>query len=110
MTRMAGNFSRSAPSPRYRRLVQQYELMHLQGEPAKGVPPEDTFPGKSLPKQAARIKRLIRLTGSRTILDYGSGKGQQYLPLRMVDDSERVEYPDIRSYWGVEAIRCYDPG
>jgi hypothetical protein len=106
---MAGNFNRSAPSPRYRRLVQQYELMHLHGEAHLGIPPEKTFPGESLPQQAARIKRLIRLTGSRTILDYGAGKGQQYLPLRIVDEEERAEYPDIRSFWGVDLIRCYDP-
>jgi hypothetical protein len=103
-------FTRSAPSPRYRRLVQQYELMHVHGETYLGIPPEQTFPGESLPKQASRIKRLIRLTGSRTILDYGAGKGQQYHPRRMLDEEERIEYPDIRSFWGVSDIRCYDPG
>jgi hypothetical protein len=107
---MATKFTRSAPSPRYRRLVQQYEQMHLHGETHLGIPPEKTFPGASLPKQAAPIKRLIRLTGSKTILDYGCGKGHQYHPLRIMDDGERVEYPDIRSFWGVDEIRCYDPG
>jgi hypothetical protein len=107
---MAAKFSRSAPSPRYRRLLQQYELMHLQGEKFLGIPPERTFPGESLPKQASPIKRLIRLTGAKTILDYGAGKGQQYLPLRIADEEERIEYPDIRSFWGVQEIRCYDPG
>ena len=107
---MATKFSRAAPSPRYRRLVEQYQLMHLHGETHLGIPPEKTFPGASLPKEAARIKRLIKLTGARTILDYGAGKGQQYLPLRIADEEERTEYPDIRSYWGVDEIRCYDPG
>ena len=106
---MAAKFSRSEPSPRYRRLLQQYELMHLHGERDRGIAPEDTFPGRSLPKEAPRIKRLIKLTGARTILDYGAGKGQQYLPLRIADEEERIEYPDIRSFWGVEQIRCYDP-
>jgi hypothetical protein len=106
---MADKFSRAAPSPRYRRLVQQYQIMHLQGETHLGIPPEQTFPGESLPKEAARIKRLIRLTGARTILDYGAGKGQQYLPLRISDEEERIEYPDIRSFWGVDQVRCYDP-
>jgi hypothetical protein len=103
-------FTRPAPSPRYRRLVQQYEIMHLHGETHLGIPPEQTFPGASLPKQAHPIKRLIRLTGAKTILDYGAGKGQQYLPLRITDEEERIEYPDIRSFWGVDEIRCYDPG
>ena len=58
---MATKFSRAAPSSRYRRLVEQYQLMHLQGETHLGIPPEQTFPGESLPKEAARIKRLIKL-------------------------------------------------
>jgi hypothetical protein len=107
---MATKFTRAAPSPRYRRLVEQYQLMHLHGETRLGIAPEDTFPGQSLPKEAARIKRLIKLTGAKTILDYGAGKGQQYWPLRMTDEEEHTEYPDIRSFWGVSEIRCYDPG
>jgi hypothetical protein len=108
--RVAGKYTRVAPSPRYRRLVEQYQLMHLHGETHLGIPPEQTFPGQSLPKEAPRIKRLIKLTGARTILDYGAGKGQQYLPLRITDEAERIDYPDIRSFWGVDDIRCYDPG
>jgi hypothetical protein len=103
-------FTRSAPSPRYRRLVQQYALMHLHGEPHLGIPAERTFPGQSLPPEAARIKRLVKLTGAKSILDYGAGKGLQYEPLRIADEQERVEYPDIRTFWGVDDIRCYDPG
>jgi hypothetical protein len=28
----------------------------------------------------------------------------------VVDAAEGVDYPDIKSYWGVAEIRCYDPG
>jgi hypothetical protein len=107
---MAAKFTRAAPSPRYRRLVEQYELLHLHGETHLGISPENTFPGQNLPREAPRIRRLIKLTEAKTILDYGAGKGQQYLPLRITDEVERIEYPDIRSFWGVEEIRCYDPG
>jgi hypothetical protein len=89
--------------------VEQYQLMHLNGETHLGIPAEDTFPGLSLPKEASRIKRLIKLTGATTILDYGAGKGRQYWPYRIRDEEERTEYPDIRSYWAVSDIRCYDP-
>jgi hypothetical protein len=102
-------FSRAAPSPRYRRLIEQYQQMHLHGDQHTGVPPERTFPGESLPRQAPHIKRLIKLTGASTLLDYGCGKGQQYLPRRTADPDEGVEYPDIQSYWGVQAIQRYDP-
>jgi hypothetical protein len=103
-------YTRASPSPRYRRLLEQYQHMHLHGEQDVGIPPEQTFPGRSLPKQAPHIKRLVKATGAKSILDYGSGKGQQYWPLRSMDPAEGVEYPDIKSYWGVQAIQCYDPG
>jgi len=103
-------YTRASPSPRYRRLLEQYQHMHLHGEQDAGIPPEQTFPGRSLPKQAPYIKRLIKATSAVTILDYGCGKGQQYWPRRIADPDEGVEYPDIKSYWGVQAIQCYDPG
>jgi hypothetical protein len=103
-------YTREAPSPSYRRLIEQYRLMHEQGEPRLGMPAARTFAGQSLPPQAANIKRLIRRTASLSILDYGSGKGTQYELLRMLDTEDGVDYPDIRSYWGVHEIRCYDPG
>jgi len=106
---MASRYTRQSPSPRYRRLIEQYHLMHTQGEIHLGIPPEETFPGKSLPKEAPHIKRLIKRTNARTLLDYGCGKGQQYRDYRIRDDEEGIEYANITSYWGVADIRCYDP-
>ena len=51
-------FNRASPSPRYRDLLEQYRLMHEQGEPRLGISPERTFPGMSLPPQAAHIRAL----------------------------------------------------
>jgi len=107
---MKAQYTRQAPSPRYRRLLEQYRYMHEHGETRMGIPPERTFNGQSLPKEAPRIKRLIQATASQSILDYGSGKGQQYELRRMVDPETQVDYPDIKSYWGVSEIRCFDPG
>jgi len=94
-------YTRQFPSPRYRQLVEQYRIMHVEGEKFLGIPPERTFPGSSLAPQAAHIKRLVERTGARSLLDYGSGKGRQY---------EGIEYPDFKSYWGIEELRLYDPG
>jgi len=107
---MKKTFTRASPSPRYRKLIEQYQMMHTQGEIHLGIPPDKTFPGQSLPPQAPNIKRLIKATGAQTILDYGCGKGRQYFPHRIRDAEEGTEYPDIRSFWGVRDIRCYDPG
>jgi hypothetical protein len=82
--------------------------MHRDGAVHQGLPPDQTFPGLSLPPQAGHIKRLIDLTGAKTILDYGSGKGQQYQPLPFTDPGGTVHL-GIRAWWGVE-VRCYDPG
>jgi hypothetical protein len=106
---MKSGYSRAAPSPRYRRLIQQYQLMHAEGDRRLGIPPQLTFAGQSLPRQAGHIKRWVERTGAQTILDYGSGKGEQYALRRTLDPQTQVDHPDIRSYWGVREIRCFDP-
>jgi len=104
-------YTRASPSPRYRALLEQYRHIHEHGEPHLGIAPEDTFPGESLPLQAGHIRRLIGMTGAATILDYGSGKGLQYRAQGITDGSGgvEIEYPDVRSYWGVDEVHCYDP-
>lgn len=101
------NYSRANPSPRYRELQGLYRVMHERGESFLGVPPEKTFRGSSLAPQAPRIKRFIEQTKAQTILDYGSGKGQQYEP-RPFRVGDR-EWPGIIDYWDVDEVVCYDP-
>ena len=67
-------------------LIDQYRLMHDAGH----------FPGHSINKHADSIKYLINKTQSRTILDYGCGKGRQYAEL------------NLHKYWNVEPS-LYDP-
>lgn len=100
-------FSRNEPSPRYQRLLELYRTMHVEGERFLGVSPEHTFPGKSLPPQAHHIQRLVADTGAAQLLDYGSGKGQQYRywPYR---DAQGTTHPNVQAYWGVP-VQCYDP-
>ena len=98
--------SRRNPSERYRRLLELYREMHVRGEALKRLPPERTFPGASLLPQAHHIRRLIAQSGSRSILDYGSGKGMQYRPMPLKGESS---WDSVQAYWGVERIACYDP-
>ena len=102
-------YSRTAPSPRYRELLSQYVQMHVCGEQFHHIPPAQTFAGQSLPRHARAIKALIDAHAARTILDYGSGKGQQYQPMPVRTDDGR-EFPSIPAYWAVDQIACYDPG
>ncbi len=102
-------YTRGSPSPRYRALMAQYARMHVEGEARLGIPPEQTFPGASLPPHIGHIKKLIEATGARTILDYGSGKGLQYRPQKIVVDGRHVA-DGIAEYWDVDEVRCFDPG
>jgi hypothetical protein len=84
--------------------------MHEVGEPRRGIPAEKTFKGNSLLPQAHHIRRLVRETGARSLLDYGSGKGLQYKLKEFTGPDERTPYPGVKAYWGVAEVRCYDPG
>jgi hypothetical protein len=101
-------YTRKSPSPRYLELLDQYRSLHTKGEQFLGIPPEKTFPGQSLIPQVDRIREHVLRTGARTLLDYGSGKGQQYLPMT-VRQISGAEWPSIQAYWGVDSMTCYDP-
>ena len=92
------NYSRENPSPRYKELTEMYRQMHeLPPETTKGGKPKGMFRGYSLKPYINHIGQIINRTKSKSLLDYGSGKGQVY-----------VDY-DLSNKWRV-AIRCYDPG
>lgn len=56
------------------------------------------FRGYSTNHYTAEIAKLVEQTGARRLLDYGSGKGMQYLDHR------------IHEQWGGILPYCYDPG
>lgn len=107
-------YSRSNPSAEYQKLTRMYGQMHEKGfsrEPGTGLErndPEHAFPGQSLHRWLQHIRSLVELTKSKTILDYGSGKGQQYKTDVRV--GHQTIAPSIQSLWRVEEITCYDPG
>jgi len=103
------DYSRQNPSPRYVELLGYYRELHVGGYVEKNLPPEETFDGRSLPHHAGNIRRVAKEYNAKTILDYGSGKGRQYGPLNIQLPSGEV-YPDIRSFWNVDEITCFDPG
>lgn len=101
-------YSRANPSPRYVKLLAMYRHMHLHGEKFIGIPASDTFNGRSLKGQARRIKQLIERTGAATVLDYGSGKGQQYDP-RPFEVVGEGSWDGVLDYWGIDEVVCFDP-
>jgi hypothetical protein len=68
-------------------LISQYRALHAQGK----------FLGLSVLKFADEIGELIKQYDVKTVLDYGSGQGHQYMPPH-----------SLQKKWGVE-VTCYDP-
>lgn len=107
-------FSRENPSPDYIKLLAHYGQMHAEGfsrdtgGETQFADPDHAFTGQSLHRWLQHIASLISLTGSRSVLDYGSGKGLQYASdVRVGDD---VIAPSIKELWNVDEITCFDPG
>ena len=102
-------YTRENPSPRYNTLLTLYRQMHEQGDVADNLPPEQTFAGTSLAPHVPAIKSLLLRFGSRTLLDYGAGKGEGYAMAfeTMPDGSQKRGLRDI---WGLADVRLYDPG
>ena len=105
---MNQTFSRAAPSARYKKLVALYNRIHIEGEPARNRPLEKVYPGDSLPVHALPIKVVIDTAGTRTLLDYGAGKGLQCQWQNLTLSDGRSE-PGLKLFWRVDSIACYDP-
>jgi len=101
------DYSRADPSQRYRDLIAQYRAMHDEGERFLGVPPQQTFSGISLLPHIQDIKRLVRIAGAGSILDYGCGMGMQYRQRNIDRDGE--QWDSVQDYWGVDYVHCYNP-
>jgi len=104
-----GEHTRQNPSPRYRELLDIYRDMHTHGVTKENIPADQTFDGRSLRPHVGNIRNIIEVLGSKTILDYGSGKGQQYQPWTIATPDGQT-FPDIKALWNVDEITCFDPG
>jgi hypothetical protein len=102
-------FSRDNPSPRYRELLGYYREMHEKGSEGSGLDAHDTFSGTTLNYHVDDLHAIITILGSKTILDYGAGKGSLYKATSIQLPDGRA-YAGITGYWGVHSITCYDPG
>lgn len=91
--------SRLDPSPRYGSMIEQYRSLHSK---------RSRYPGISLLPHVDRIGALIAATGARTLLDYGCGKATLHKAALLLRDDGSVVH-SLREYWGVKAVRRYDP-
>jgi hypothetical protein len=89
------------PSGRHAELIGYYRQMHAS--------PENIFAGQMLGRHLPTIRSLVRRHGARTLLDYGSGRGDLY-SLRDVTLPDIGPIASVTDYLGVESVVCYDPG
>jgi len=100
-------FTKERPSERYQELLQLYRRMHEVGRPETGHGAKQTYAGRSLTEHIEPIARLVRETGARTILDYGSGKAVLYRDSPAHEPGSRYK---VMAGWDDVTITCYDPG
>lgn len=100
-------FTEENPSRGYRHLLEMYKTMHEDGWSQANWSPEETFDGKSLSRHIPPIASLIRETGAKTLLDYGSGKAKFYQPYP--GDVPESRFKSLKE-WGEVKVTCYDPG
>lgn len=67
----------------------------------------ETFRGRGVFRHAKTIAKLIKGTGAKTLLDFGSGKGEQYTD-DVFQNGKRIA-DSLHQYWNVQTISCYDP-
>ncbi len=101
-------YSQANPSARYRELLAVYQQMHREGVPDQKIAAEKTFPGTTALLYATPVRDLIINTHSKTMLDYGCGKGQQY-KMRDMPMYDGSICPSLQSFWKLDSITCYDP-
>ena len=101
-------YSLNNPSPRFTKLKELYREVHENGL-ENGTAGEKIFAGGSLLEHIAVVGQLVKFTGAKSILDYGSGKGALYREKDLTLPSGQV-ISSVKDFWGVEEIRCYDPG
>ena len=106
---LESKYDRSNPSPAYLSHIDMYSKLHIDGDLENKVHAEMVYTGKSVVPWITAIKDLITLTNSKTLLDYGSGKGFQYKSM-LLEDKDQIKYQSLQKYWNVSEIYCYDPG
>jgi len=102
-------FNAENPSPDFIKLIEIYKKVHLKGSSKrdnKKKLPEDTYNGRATFFFADFIQTVINKNNCKTMLDYGSGKGDFYFNERKF--SNKI-YPPLKDFWNIQPT-LYDPG
>ncbi len=92
-------------SEEYNRTLEIYKKLHNEGTEFDS--PKNTFDGKSLKYFFHPIKQVIELTDSKSIIDFGCGKGKYYNEEIVINNTK---YLNITKFWKIDDFCLYDPG
>ena len=98
MININNKYTRTNPSPRSLKLIEQYKELHN----------ENKFKGISLNKHIQAIGDLIKQHKVKSLLDYGSGKGYLYSKNFKIVNPNLKE--PLQKLWKIDKLKCYDPG
>lgn len=99
-------FNKNNPSPEYKDLIENYKEIHKIGK--SNFSPKDTYNGLSTINFADDLKNLINKNNCKTLLDYGSGKGDRYFNESLSAD-KKTKYPPLKDFWTIKPT-LFDPG
>lgn len=97
-------YTKDNPSPEYIKLIQDYVFIHKNGTANKT--PINTYNGLSTIGFADFLKNVFDKNKCKTLLDYGSGKGDRYFK---ESSSGGINFPPLKDYWNIEPT-LFDPG
>ena len=92
-------------SENYQNLIKTYADLHNNGTTWDDA--KDIFDGKSLEYFFESIKKIIDLTKSKSLIDFGCGKAKFYLNKILINE---IEYKNVIEYWNIQDYYLYDPG
>ena len=92
-------------SENYQNLIKTYADLHNNGTTWDDA--KDIFDGKSLEYFFESIKKIIDLTKSKSLIDFGCGKAKFYFNNILINE---IEYNNVIEYWNIKDYYLYDPG
>ena len=97
--------SRKNPSERFKRYIRMYEHMHKTGHSRSDgdLKSLETFKGEEILKMRDLLKEGVKNSKSKTMLDYGSGKGYYYF--NPMPDCNKT----ICEYVGIDEFELFEP-
>ena len=99
-------YNKNNPSKEYINLTNDYKEIHRNGTANQDS--KNTYNGRSTIVFSEILKKIFYKNQCKTLLDYGSGKGDRYFN-QSYDSNGKIKYPPLKDYWNIKPT-LFDPG